>query len=554
MKLPLKMMMSANTVMVAGLFAAGAALAQPVPEAGQILEQLKQPVQPQPAPTELLIRPGTAEQPTAAGGVQVVVKTITLQGMTRFDEATLLAALGEYRDRTFDLAGLRGLAGRITRFYRERGYPVALAYLPPQTVKGGALEIRIVEGRYGEVRVEGDPSLAAGARAFLGGLEPGEVIEGAPLERAIHLLGDQPGVVISPVLMPGSAVGSGDLEVRIAEGERFAGDIGLDNYGNRYTGDLRSSVTLGVNRLLAFGDQLTLGALYTDEHLWYGRLGYSLPLGGSGLRARAEYLRTAYELGEEFSSLGATGNVDISTLGLAYPLIRSQRANLSLQADYVHKALEERANDAVPTTEKSSDALPLSLRFDRRDALAGGGLTWGELTWTPGRLDLDSGLRKVDRLTARTDGRFNRLNLELARLQRLPGSLSLYGRFSGQWSAGNLDSSEGFGLGGANGVRAYPQGEALGDRGWLGQVELRWSRGAFAPYAFFDGGGITVNADTWEAGENHRRLSGGGLGVRYATAGISFDVAAAWRVSGGEPESDTRNDQPRFWGSAHYRF
>lgn len=545
--------MAAVAITLAGLFAASLALAQPVPEAGQILEQLKKPAQPQPAPTELVIKPGTAETAAVAGGAQIKVDAVRLQGMTRFDAATLQAALGDYRGQSFDLAGLRGLAARITRFYRAHGYPVALAYLPPQTAKDGVLAIAVVEGTYGEVRTAGDPALAAGAQAFLAGLKPGEVIAGAPLERAIHLLGDQPGVELSPVLMPGTAVGSGDLEVRITQEERFAGDIGVDNYGNRYTGAWRTSASLGVNRLLTFGDQLTLGGLLTDEHLWYGRLGYGLPLGGSGLRARADYLRTSYELGKEFASLGATGDARITTLGLSYPLLRSQRGSLILQADYVHKALEEKPADTAPTNDKASEALPLALQFDHRDTLAGG-VTWGVLTWTPGWLDLDASLQSLDRLTARTDGRFSRINLELARLQQLPGPLSLYGRMSTQWSNGNLDSSEGFGLGGVNGVRAYPQGEALGDRGWLGQVELRCDAGPLAPYLFYDSGAITVNADPWTDADNHRSLSGGGFGVRLAAAGWSFDAVAAWRSWGGAPESDTHHHQPRFWVSTHYRF
>jgi hemolysin activation/secretion protein len=474
--------------------------------------------------------------------------------MSSFDEATLLAVLGEYRGLAYDLAGLRGLAERVTRFYREQGYPFALAYLPPQTMADGRLVIGVVEGRYGEVRVVGDEALAQRAQDFLTGLQPGAVIEGAPLERAVQVLGDQSGISISPTMTPGTAVGTGDLEIRIAEGKRIAGGIGLDNHGNRYTGAWRTSATVGFNRLLTFGDQLTFGALLTEEELWYGQLGYALPLGNSGLRGRADHVWTHYELGGDFAALGADGSARVTTLGVEYPLLRSQRSNLMIQAGYRHKSLKDRPSESVPENGKSSDSLPLALRFDRRDDLAGGGLTWGTLEWTPGRLDLNAALQAADVLTAGTDGDFARLNLEVARIQKLYGAFSLFGRFNGQWSNGNLDSSEGFGLGGPNGVRAYPVGEGYGDRGWLGQIELRWALGAFSPYGFYDAGKITVNADSWEAGENHRSLAGGGVGLRLNNGGWNLDAAVAWSTSGGQPQSDTRDDHPRFWMNVGYRF
>ena len=555
------MMPSKSLPLAAGISAALSLLvtipcvqAQTRPDAGRVLEELKEPARSLPPPVELEVQPQAAGAETKAGGPTVVLTALHLEGMSVFDETTLLAALGEWRDLSFDLAGLQGLASKITRFYRDHGYPFALAYLPPQTVSDGRLLIAIVEGRYGEVRVEGDKDLAAKARGFLTGLPPGEVIKGGPLERAVHVLGDLPGIDISSSLTPGAAVGTGDLEIRIAEGKRMAGSIGFDNHGNRYTGAWRTSATVGINRLLAFGDQLTVGALLTDEELWYGQLGYALPLGDSGMRGRADYVQTHYELGGDFAVLGADGSARVTTLGVEYPLLRLLRSNLMIQAGYRHKSLKDRSSESTPQNGKSSDSLPMALRFDHRDDQAGGGITWGMLEWTPGRLDLDSDLQQTDALTAGTDGDFARLNLDVARIQKLPGAFSLFGRFNGQWSNGNLDSSEGFGLGGPNGVRAYPVGEGYGDRGWLGQIELRCALGAFSPYAFYDAGGMTVNADPWEAGENHRSLAGGGVGVRLERGGLSLGAATAWRASGGHPQSDTRDDPPRFWMNVGYRF
>ena len=44
-----------------------------------------------------------------------------------------------------------------------------------------------------------------------------------------------------------------------------------------------------------------------------------------------------------------------------------------------------------------------------------------------------------------------------------------------QWSANSLDSSEKMPITGPFAVRAYPTGEASGDRAWLATAELRWT-------------------------------------------------------------------------------
>ena len=63
----------------------------------------------------------------------------------------------------------------------------------------------------------------------------------------------------------------------------------------------------------------------------------------------------------------------------------------------------------------------------------------------------------------------------IERLQALPAGFSLNLQWRGQWTNNNLDSSEKFSLGGPYGVRAYATAEAMGDRGWLGSVELRYA-------------------------------------------------------------------------------
>ena len=53
------------------------------------------------------------------------------------------------------------------------------------------------------------------------------------------------------------------------------------------------------------GDQISVRGNVSDEGQWLGSLGYSLPIGTSGLRGNVGYAHTRYELAKQFARLDA---------------------------------------------------------------------------------------------------------------------------------------------------------------------------------------------------------------------------------------------------------
>ncbi len=552
-----------RNALVIALALAVAPLATPVqaqtpPDAGQTLQQLQPPIA---APRES--KPLNIQAPAAAGlvlpgGATVVVQTVSFTGNSAISQSALQTALGDVAGKSFDLAGLRGLADRISDFYHVSGYPFARAVLPPQDMQQGVLSIEIIEGRYGLVQAEGeDAALVRQATPFLNRLKPGAVIESAALERASLILDDLPGIKTAPVIRPGTQTGTGDLIVQVSRDKRVTGDVGLDNAGSRFTGKNRARANLNINSPFMLGDQIKINTLVSDEQLWLGSLGYHLPLGASGLRGNVGYSHTSYVLAKEFASLQADGTARVASAGLSYPLVRSQKTNLTLSGTYQNKDLRNNTDSTNTRDSKSSDSVPIAMQFDHRDSVGRGGITYGSVGWTPGNLKLDAALTASDTLSnTNTRGSFNKYNLDLVRLQTLPAGFSLMGRVSLQTASKNLDSSEKMILGGAGGVRAYPVGEAVGDEGVLTQLELRYSAGSYAPYVFWDRGSIKSNAKPAPgATNNERSLSGGGVGVRYQKNAWNADATLAWRGIGGTPQADTSGDpKPRVWVNLGYRF
>lgn len=530
-----------------------AAQAVTPPDAGQILQEtLPQTIQPL-TPSVTLDVPTQPLLDEAHGGQKVTISAVEISGNTVLSTEQLKAVIGKMNNDPKDLADLRHLANLITIYYRNNGYPFARAYLPAQKLSEGVLNIAVLEGRYGQLEAKGE--LGEQVQPFLDQIQSGDLIESAQLERTTLIIGDLPGIRVSPVMKPGQNTGEADLDLQVEEDKRYNGAVMVDNHGNRYTGAYRAMVNLNANRLFTLGDELSVTGLVTDEKMWFGNLGYSLPLGYSGLRGKLSYVRTSYELTKEYKNLDAVGIADIVSAGLSYPLMRSQTTNLVLNGQLERKSFVDEVRFNQTKKNKSATVIPLSLNFDHRDGVAGGGVSYGSLSATWGDLSLDTASeRQTDKTTAQTQGSFYKLNLDAARIQNIGANFSAYARLAGQWANKNLDSSEDMSLGGPRGVRAYPQGEASGDQAMLGQVELRYNYKMLTPYVFYDAGRVSINTSPWTAGNNTREISGAGFGVRIVYQAWSGDIAAAWRNSGGKPQSDTRDDSPRIWANASYQF
>jgi len=521
--------------------------------------QLQQPVPPQPLPSEpaaLPPMPTTAAGGAASAGTQVTIREVRLEGNTQIDTPTLLAALGPTQGLRLDLAGLQALAQAVTAVYRERGYPFTQAVLPPQDLSGGRLTIRVVEGVYGRIVAGGEDPLAPDAQPFLDHeLQPGDPIRSAPLERAMLLLNDQPGFSVRPVLRPGEHLAEGDLQVGLTRRNRWSGELGLDNAGSRATGEYRARATVSLNSPWTFGERLTATALVTDQSTTLGAIDYERPLGGFGLRGGLGAARTSYQLDGSVSPLEAEGRADVLSARLSHAAVRTRPQNLVLSANLQHKRLHDDYGQGLLVNDKTSSQLTLTAQFDRRDEFGGGGVTYGSVGATLGRLTLGDDAATTDAATARTAGSFHKWNLDLARIQRLPGGFSAYGRLSGQWTTGNLDASEKFGLGGFLGVRAYPLGEGQGDTGWLAQLELRRNFGDFTLFALLDQGQVQTNASPWNADSGGGRdLAGAGLGARWLHGPWTVESTVSTRTDGGPPLSDTADRRPRVFVVVGRRF
>ena len=519
-----------------------AAQAQTVtaPNAGQVLRELQAP-----APAVPNAVPAPRAEPTldtTDTSTKVHVKSIVIIGNQEIPTSELTPLVSSLVDSEQNLSQLNTAARRITAFYRARGFAVARALLPAQDITSGVVTFTVIEGRVSSSRVANTSRLPdALVGSYIGEVKPGDVIRSSQIDRGILLLQDTPGIASSrATLQPGASVGTSELLIEVTPAAPFAGNATLDNYGSRYTGEYRVGGNFALASPLGRGDQLSFSALTSGSGLSFGRVAYQLPVGSDGLRVGAAYFDTRYKLGREFALLEAQGSANSTSVFAAYPFIRSPAKNLSGTLSYESKNLNDKVNATATQTDKKVGVTSLGLTGSLQDAFMGGGINSADLTLVMGNLNIASaGALAIDAASAQTNGSYSKVTYGINRLQRINNSTVISVSLNGQQASKNLDSSEKFSLGGPTGVRAYPSGEASGDEGFKGTLELRHSWNAnWQSTLFCDFGTVRINKKPFAAAASNRKsLAGGGFGLNASFDKVQVKAALAWRVHGGLPAS-----------------
>jgi hemolysin activation/secretion protein len=542
----------------------------PPPGAGDALRDLGQKAQPvvppQPPPT-INIAPDARRAVKPMPGFRLDVKGYRFSGLTVLPAEELQAVVEKYTgpDRTFE--DLQAAASAITEYLRKKGYFVAQAYIPEQKLEGGIVEIAILEGRLGAVRIEMDEGSLVSRDAVasaLSHLTPGIVLHTDTVEQALFIASDLRGISVRSVVEPGATPGSADLVVQVLGTRRVDGTIEFDNHGSRFTGENRFGASLNVNSPFGRGDLLSLrgllgvpgGSADTD----FARVSYLTPVGSYGTRLGAAYLKLRYHLGTAaFTPLNQRGDSTVASVFGVHPIVRTRRANLYVQANFDARDFHDDRQAVGTVSDRKIKAGAFSLSGDMTDQFLGGGFNSFSLAYSQGRLDIETAADlAADQGAAgrRANGSYAKLNGSFSRINALWESTSVYFSYAFQLASKNLDGSEKFSLGGPNAVRAYAQGEAAADEAQLITTELRYGIPAvsFIPNGltaslFHDyGRGRLIDKPlAIEEPTNVRTLQGAGFGLTWGRQdNFILRGTLAWRLSG-QPISDPADRKPRLF-------
>ena len=482
----------------------------------------------------------------------------TFSGENPVTEKELADVLAKYRHTEMTLSELEARAEELTKYLRAKGYFVAFAYLAPQNFKDGVVDFTIVPGHYDQIIVDNESYLNEASIRREIGISSNDLVKKGTLNRGVWLTNDLSRVEANTQLKAGSRQGTTDLVVSVKnKGKRMWGYVGFDNGGYRYTGRYQYSVFVNYASPFREGDLLSVGGVLSNGGMWSGSASYSTPVAKQGERVGVSYVRSHYTLGGAFSALDYTGTAETLSLYWRHNFKRSRDVNIYGTIRFDLKSLEDEAKSMVYSNPKSARSWVFGVNGDSLDRFWTSGRNTFALNYTQGNLSIDDPVQRVyDEATGRTAGHFGKWNLELTRLQHVSERVSLYLSYHRQWAEKNLDPSEKISLGGPNGVRAYPLGEASGDDGWRWTSELRWNlptregdSNVWQLIAFADGGHAHIyhNGLAGYTGPAGRSLYGAGVGVNWSNqANWVARAHYAWKLGDENALSDT-DRSGRFW-------
>lgn len=567
---------AAGIVVAAGALPVTFAVAQTqAPSAGSELRPFRQaPAVPDRPSSTLQIPAAPKPAVRQAPGLKLEVKAFRITGLSVASEQAFLPALEQFLGPDRGFVDLERAARAVTDQLRADGYFLAQAYLPAQKVEDGIVEIAVLEGRIGQVKVEQKsevPIQRSIIDGLLSALPPGTVIRDIDLERTLFLVGDLRGIKIESVLEPGEVPGTADLTVVVTATPRLQGSLTADNQGSAFTGEYRLGAGLDWNSPLERGDQLSLRLMRSvSNRLTFGRISYLTPLGPLGTKVGAAYSNLSYSLGTaQFKPLDAGGNATVGSLFVLHPLIRQRNLNLFTTLSHDRRTLFDEFKTLDLENLRSLDVDVLNLVGDSRDRWLSGGINTFSLSLTSGRVALRSALQKIidtSSIGRRVEGNFQKLNFEYSRLQQFDAEGDYFGfvSISGQQGSKNLDSSEKMSLGGLEGVRAYADGEAASDSAVRLSVELRTPIAIPPSYnlpgyviasLFFDAARGHINEQPLVTDLNNvRTLKGAGVGLRWGVPDNFLVLATmAFRLTS-RGSGDPSDRKPRIFLSLSKSF
>jgi len=513
--------------------------------------------------TVLLMTPLLAPANASAQADTVRVTAFRFTGNMLVGAEELQALVADGVGRELTLAQIEALAARVTARYRRDGYLLARAYVPPQDVAGGVVEIAVAEGRIGAVEVRGarryDPGFLQ-AHVRLDRDRP--PFQAQDFERSLLLLNDLPGLEVKSTLKPGAVPGTTDVVLDVENERLLTGEVEANNYGSKETGYERFGLALNVNNPFGWNDTFGIRGLVSREGdaLWYARGTYGVALGHWGTRLSLAYthINAAADVVEVIGPIGVTGSGDIGSVAVIHPLWRSRAWSL-----YVHGGFD------ISNLENDSEAAgSTATTRDRLRVLSAGATVTGVDGWRGasalavtfyrglggflGGLDNDN---DPEASRPGAGGSFFKMVGQVSRLQQVWGPVSVYAKAVGQIASTDLVAAEQFFIGGAGTVRGYALAQFAGDNGYALTGEVRLAAPGFGDvpaflgktwgeilqlYAFIDHGGAWLKQP--QPGERQDQfLTGVGAGVSLSVA-QNFFVNVEYARPVGPRSSDGRDN------------
>ena len=488
--------------------------------------------------------PHRSPVPRDVDAIRFKLSDIRVEGAVTLSPESFKPLYAGLIGKDITLSNIYDIADAIENAYRNAGYPLVRAYVPPQRVNDGVFTIKVVEGYVAAMSVEGgSDALQARIKDYLAPAEESHPLKLAALERGLLLANDIPGVAATGILKPSASTpGASDLIVTVSQ-PRVTGGLAVDNRGSHFSGIWTITADAALNGVIDGADQLSAsitGSPHSKEQLG-GQLRYRHPIGDSGLTGSLFGVITHGEPGSTLSAFNVRTDSYAFGPRLTYPLIRSRAETLMFDGGFT---AQDAKVDILGTGVSHDHWRVLDIAADYLSSDFLGGNLGGVLDVAQGLTVLGAtpnGSPELSRKGAKTD--FTKIVAGARFLEPLGHGLGLMLGMQSQYTFTPLIIGEQVTFGGKDIGRGYDPGAITGDRGIGGSAELRYTSKitgmnpltALEPYVFYDTAAAWYinHGSSFDPSLKNQTIASTGGGVRFwfdpqITAGL--EVARTLRA------------------------
>jgi hemolysin activation/secretion protein len=428
----------------------------------------------------------------------------------------------------------------LEQVYHDHGYATVLVQIPPQRVNSGVITLQVVPQTVGRLRVHGSRYFSIDEiKREAPSLEEGQSPNFSQVTHDLATLNNLPDRQVTPVVRPGEAPGTVDVDLNVKDTFPLHGSLELNNRYSADTTPLRVNGSVSYDNLWQLGHSIGFSFQVSPEALNQVQVFsayYSAHI------PNVNWLTLMVEGTSQDSNVNTLGGIGVAGNGeviggraiIALPDEKGFYESLSLGLDYKHFSqdiLIAGTHSVTPVT-----YYPLSAAYSSTWVGKGNNQTNLNASVNLAIREWGSDDAEYDLNRHDATGDFIYLRGDLSHTVDLGDDWQLFGKVQGQAASEPLVNSEQFSGGGLGTVRGYLESEELGDNGAFGSVELRTpSLGAFLGkavdewrfYLFAEGGELAIEEPLPDQ-QRIFRLASVGVGTRLRLVDHlngSFDLA-----------------------------